>query len=95
MSGSSQGCGCARPRAEDERRRVATTGLPPHPLDDLGGDAAVLLDVGAAVRAASLVHRQRDRVGDERQVGALAHVVGQLGQRRQGRVDHGLHSRGG
>ena len=54
MSGSSHGTlRRARPRAEDQLRRVAVAGLLTDPLADLLGDRAVLGDVGAAVRARS------------------------------------------
>ena len=61
--------------------RVPPPGLLPDPLDDLGGDAAVLRDVRAAVGPAALVHGQRDRVRDEHEVRPVAHGVRQLRQR--------------
>ena len=80
----------AGPRAEHQLAAVPGAGLLPHPLDDLGGDAAVLGDVGAAARPARLVHRARDRVRHEHQVRLASYLVGQLGQPGQGGVDHRL-----
>ena len=61
------------PRAVDERVRVAAPGLLPHPLDDLGHRAAVLVRRRRrrCGRCASFID-SRDRVGHEDQVGALA-----------------------
>ena len=61
------------PRAEDQLVRRSGGRSPARdPLDDLVGDAAVLGDVGAAVGPAGVVHRRRDRVGDEQQVRVAA-----------------------
>src|ERR1044072_9072637 len=80
-SGSSHGtCGAAGGTgagAEHQGVRVPGPRPLPPPLDDLVRDAAVLLDVRAAVRPAGVAHRLRQRVGDARQVGGLAGVGGE------------------
>ena len=90
----------ARARAVDEVVPVGAAGRRLHPAGHLVDRAAVLADVRpAAARvlgvggAAGVGHLGRDRVGDEDEAGGVA-VVGQLGQRRQARVDDGLDEAG-
>ena len=78
------------PRAEHQPRRVLASDLLTDPLGHDGRGGAVLAEVGPAPRTAALVHVDRDRVGDEDQVGAVADVVGQLGERRERGVDDRL-----
>ncbi len=90
-SGSSQGmCGAPDRGAVDEVVGVPVAGLQPHALHDLGRHRPVLADVGVPAGPGALVHRLRDRVGDEDQLRVVALDVAQVRERGQGRVDHGV-----